>query len=109
MPLERIIGGRGRFPRISAFIRGLLDDADAATALATLTARGQGKETIWIPAAAMWPRNTNGPSSVTRELTTGGGARFESTHAPAANPNASAQASRTDLRTRRDYDPSLRV
>jgi hypothetical protein len=32
----------------------------------------QGLHTIWIPAAAMWPRTTNGPASVNRELTTGG-------------------------------------
>jgi hypothetical protein len=42
----------------------------AAAALANLTARGQGKETIWIPAAAMTPRITNGPSSGTVEMST---------------------------------------
>lgn len=31
-----------------------------------------GKETIWIPAAAMWARTTNGPAAASRELTTGG-------------------------------------
>lgn len=44
----------------------------AADALTNLTARGQGKETIWIPAVAMWPRTTNGPGVASRELTTGG-------------------------------------
>ena len=42
----------------------------AAAALANLTARGQGKETIWIPASAMTPRITNGPSSGTVEMST---------------------------------------
>lgn len=40
--------------------------------LSTATGRAQGKETIWVPAAAMWPRTTNGAASVNRELTTGG-------------------------------------
>lgn len=31
-----------------------------------------GKYTIWIPAAAMWARTTNGPGAASRELTTGG-------------------------------------
>lgn len=56
----------------SSFGRSLVDDANAAAALATLTARGQGRETIWIPAAAMWARTTNGPGAASRELTTGG-------------------------------------
>lgn len=34
--------------------------------------RKTGKETIWIPAAAMWARTTNGPGAASRELTTGG-------------------------------------
>jgi hypothetical protein len=42
----------------------------AAAALANLTARGQGKETIWIPASAMTPRISNGPSSGTVEMST---------------------------------------
>jgi hypothetical protein len=57
---------------VSAYGATLVDDADAATALTTLTARGQGKETIWIPASAMWARTTNGPAAASRELTTGG-------------------------------------
>jgi len=70
--LQRLTGTGPRWPRISAFIRTLLDDATAATALATLTARGQGKETIFMPASAMWARTTNGPGSASRELTTSG-------------------------------------
>lgn len=50
--------------------RGLLDDTTTAAQLATLTARGQGKETIFIPAAAMTARTTNGPSTGTVEQTT---------------------------------------
>lgn len=57
---------------LTSYARTLLDDANAATALATLTARGQGTETIWIPASAMWARTTNGPAAASRELTTGG-------------------------------------
>lgn len=34
--------------------------------------RKAGKETIWIPAAAMWARTTNGPGAASRELTTSG-------------------------------------
>lgn len=55
---------------ITAFSRTLLDDASAATALATLTARGQGKETIWIPATAMISATTNGPAITVVEQTT---------------------------------------
>lgn len=58
--LPRVAGSLQRFPKLTAFIRTLLDDANAATALATLTARGQGKETIWIPAGSMQPAETNG-------------------------------------------------
>lgn len=48
-----------------------------------------GKQTIAIPAAAMWPRTTNGPSTVNRELTTGGdiqikGLAFDTTTEEAA-------------------------
>lgn len=56
----------------TSFTRTLTAAANAAAALTTLTARGQGRESIWIPASAMWPRSTNGPASVNRELTTGG-------------------------------------
>lgn len=44
-----------------------LDDAGAERGLSPV-----GKQTIWLPAAAMWARTTNGPASVSRELTTGG-------------------------------------
>lgn len=42
----------------------------AAGALTNLTARGQGKETIFIPAAAMISRTTNGAASGSVEMTT---------------------------------------
>lgn len=70
--MPRVAGSAPRWWRVSSFIRTLLDDSTAATALATLTARGQGRETIWIPAVAMWPRTTNGPGAASRELTTSG-------------------------------------
>src|SRR3990167_6801300 len=48
-----------------------------------------GKQTIWIPASAMWARTTNGPAAVSRELTTGGdvmvkGLAFDTTTEEAA-------------------------
>ena len=46
---------------VSTFIKTLLDDADSATALATLGV--VGKEAIPIPAGALEPAATNGPSS----------------------------------------------
>jgi len=54
----------------TSYARTILGDANAATMLATLTARGQGKETIWIPASAMIARTTNGAASGTAEMTT---------------------------------------
>jgi len=50
--------------------RNLLDDTTTAAQLATLTARGQGRETIFIPAAAMISRTTNGAAAGTAEMTT---------------------------------------
>lgn len=50
--------------------RGLLDDTTTAAQLATLTARGQGKETIFIPASAMTSRSTNGAARGSVEQTT---------------------------------------
>ena len=50
--------------------RNLLDDASASAMLTTLSARGQGLETIFIPASAMVARTTNGPSSGTTEMST---------------------------------------
>ncbi len=54
----------------TSYARTILAAANAATMLATLTARGQGKETIWIPASAMIARTTNGAASGTAEMTT---------------------------------------
>lgn len=62
--------GTASLATLTSTARNLLDDADAATMLATLTARGQGKETIWIPASAMIARTTNGAASGTAEMTT---------------------------------------
>lgn len=62
--------GTASLATLTSTARNLLDDADAATMLATLTARGQGKETIWIPASAMIARTTNGAASGTAETTT---------------------------------------
>ena len=64
--------GTAALADFGSFGRSLVDDANAAAGLATLTARGQGRETIWIPASAMWARTTNGPGAASRELTTGG-------------------------------------
>jgi hypothetical protein len=43
-----------------------------AAALTGSVLKTAGKETVWVPAAAMWPRTTNGAAPVNRELTTGG-------------------------------------
>ena len=60
--LGRSTAGTGDVEEIicTAAGRALLDDADAAAQLVTLGARGQGLETIWIPASAMSPRSTSG-------------------------------------------------
>lgn len=50
---------------VSAYALGLLADASAAEALATLGL--VGKQTIWIPAAAMTSRTTNGAAPGTTE------------------------------------------
>ena len=54
----------------TSYARTILAAANAAAALATLTARGQGRETIFIPASAMISRSTNGAAAGTAEMTT---------------------------------------
>lgn len=55
---------------VSSFAQTVLDDADAATALATLTALGQGLHTIVIPAGAMKSATTSGAASASLEAST---------------------------------------
>lgn len=62
--------GTAALATFSAFARTYVDDADAATTLATLTAAGQGKQTIFVPAVAMIPRTTNGAAIGNVESTT---------------------------------------
>lgn len=53
-----------------SFGRSLLTASDAAAALSTLTALGQGKSTIYIPAGAMITSTTSGAASASLESTT---------------------------------------
>ncbi len=69
--LPRIPGSAKRWPNLSAFMRTLLDDSSAATALATLGAAGQGKQTIGIPAGALFPATTNGCALLAQAETSG--------------------------------------
>lgn len=62
--------GTAALATFTSAARNLVDDADVATMLATLTARGQGLETIFIPAAAMVSRTTNGAAAGTAEMST---------------------------------------
>lgn len=62
--------GAAALADFSATARTLVDDASISAMLATLTARGQGKETIYIPAAAMKSRTTNGAIAGSVEQTT---------------------------------------
>lgn len=55
---------------VSSYGATLVDDADAATALATLTALGQGKHTAYISASSFTSRTTNGAAPGTVEMTT---------------------------------------
>ena len=68
--MPRVAGPLQRFPKLTAFIRTLLSAGTSATALATLTAVGQGKHTIALPGAAVWARTTNGAAQESRELAT---------------------------------------
>lgn len=62
--------GAAALATLTSAARNLLDDANVATMLETLTARGQGLETIFIPAVAMVSRTTNGAASGTVEMST---------------------------------------
>ena len=53
---------------VTSFMRTVLDDTDAATALSTLTVTG--KQGLWIPASAMKTRTTNGAAAGTTEMAT---------------------------------------
>lgn len=62
--------GSAALATFTSAARNLLDDTNVATMLATLTARGQGLETIFIPAVAMVSRTTNGAAAGTAEMST---------------------------------------
>lgn len=70
--LGRSSSGAGNAEEIttSSYILTLLDDADAATALGTLTALGQGLHTIWVPAGAMITATTSGAATASLESST---------------------------------------
>jgi hypothetical protein len=56
---------------VSTFL-GTPSYTNLAAALTGSVLKTAGKETMWVPAAAMWARSTNGAALVNRELTTGG-------------------------------------
>lgn len=60
--------GTAALADLSAFGRTLIDDADAATALATLTTGSV--QTAWIPAGSMIARTTSGAAAGTTETST---------------------------------------
>lgn len=63
--MPRVIGSAARWPRISTFIRTLMDDASSSAALSTLGALGQGKHTIQLHAAAWKPKASGGAALTT--------------------------------------------
>jgi hypothetical protein len=68
--LGRSTAGTGAVEEITctAAGRAILDDADAAAQRTTLELVGQ--QTIWVPASAMYTRNTNGAAGGTIETST---------------------------------------
>jgi hypothetical protein len=67
--LPRVAGPLKKFPKFSSFIRSLLDDGNAATALATLGAAGQGKQTIGVASGGIFPATTNGCAALAQAET----------------------------------------
>ena len=68
--MPRVAGPLQRFPKLTAFIRTLLSAGTAGAALSTLTARGQGKETIGVASGGIFPATTNGCAALAQAETT---------------------------------------